>query len=309
MYFEKKLLIKNPISWDHHRHGWKEVIDCIKTNFECINGVWFYSHIETEVKEEITIEKPWVGFMHNTPQHPIHIKNYYGDTVYIDNFLKSKLWIDSSNKCQGIFVLSNYCKKYFLEKTSVPINNLIHPTSIPDIKFDLQKFALNKYKKLIMTGHWLRNFQSFDNLKSIYPKFWLECGDFNYANLSFNSVTKLKRVSNEEYDKILSENLIFLDFYDTSANNALLECISRNTPVCVRKLPAVEEYLGNDYPLYFETLSEAEQKLCNIQIIIKSYEYLKNINKTKFSYDYFAKEFAKSQIYQSLKPKRKIKFF
>jgi hypothetical protein len=187
---------------------------------------------------------------------------------------------------------------------------LVHPTSTPDVKFKLQKFANNRNKKLLMTGHWLRDFESFDQLKSpLYPKFWLECGDFDHNNLTFNSVTKLKRVNNNEYDNILSENIIFLDFYDTSANNALLECICRNTPVLIRKLPAVQEYLGENYPLYFENLIEAEQKLLNIQNIINAYNYLVKMDKTKFSYNYFVDEFANSQIYQNLKPKRKIKIF
>jgi hypothetical protein len=305
MAFEKKIFLKSPISWEHHRHGWKETIDCIKTNFECSNGVWFYSHIETETLSKIVIKKPWIAFMHNTPQHPPHLHKLYGETIYIDNFLTSKTWIDSSKYCQGIFVLSEYCRKYFEDKVKVPVNSLYHPTTTPDLKFDLLKFSSNKNKKIILIGHWLRNFESFDYLNStIYPKFWLKCGPFPHEYTNNDTVKKLERVNNQEYDMLLSENLVFLDFYDTSANNALLECISRNTPVLIRKLSAVVEYLGEEYPFYFENLSEAEHKLKNIENIIKTHLYLKNVDKTKFTYEYFLNSFGNSNIYKNLRLKK-----
>jgi hypothetical protein len=305
MAFEKKIFLKNPIFWDHHRHGWKEVIDCIKTNFECSDGVWFYSNIETEVIEDITITKPWIAFMHNTPQHPPHLHKLYGKTICIDNFLTSKTWIDSSKYCQGIFVLSEYCKKYFEDKVKVPVNSLFYPTTNSDLKFDLSKFSSNKNKKIILIGHWLRNFESFDQLNSpIYPKFWLKSGPCSDKHTNNKTVTKLNRVNNQEYDIFLSENLVFLDFYDTSANTAIIECIIRNTPILVRKLPAVIEYLGEEYPFYFENLSEAADKLKNIENIIKTYLYLTNMDKTKFTHKYFVNSFGNSNIYKNLKLKK-----
>ena len=305
MAFEKKIFLKSPIYWEHHRHGWKETIDCIKENFECSDGVWFYSHIETEVKEEVTITKPWIAFMHNTPQHPPHLNKLYGGTICIDSFLTSKTWIDSSKYCQGIFVLSEYCKKYFEDKVKIPVNSLFYATTNNDLKFDLSKFSSNKNKKIILIGHWLRNFESFDQLNSpIYPKFWLKSGPCPDKHTNNKTVTKLNRVNNQEYDIFLSENLVFLDFYDTSANTAIIECIIRNTPILVRKLPAVVEYLGEEYPFYFENLSEAADKLKNIENIIKTYLYLTNMDKTKFTHKYFVNSFGNSNIYKNLKLKK-----
>ena len=305
MAFEKKIFLKSPIYWEHHRHGWKETIDCIKENFECSDGVWFYSHIETEVKEKVTITKPWIAFMHNTPQHPPHLNKLYGGTICIDSFLTSKTWIDSSKYCQGIFVLSEYCKKYFEDKVKIPVNSLFYPTTNNDLKFDLSKFSSNKNKKIILIGHWLRNFESFDQLNSpIYPKFWLKSGPCQDKHTNNKTVTKLNRVNNQEYDIFLSENLVFLDFYDTSANTAIIECIIRKTPILVRKLPAVVEYLGEEYPFYFENLSEAADKLKNIENIIKTYLYLTNMDKTKFTHKYFVNSFGNSNIYKNLKLKK-----
>ena len=43
-------------------------------------------------------------------------------------------------------------------------------------------------------------------------------------------------LSNEDYDILLSENIVFLDLYDSSANNAVIECIARATPLLVNNL-------------------------------------------------------------------------
>ena len=58
----------------------------------------------------------------------------------------------------------------------------------------------------------------------------------------------------EEYDDLLSKNIIFIDLYDASANTVVVECIARKTPLLVTRLDAVIEYLGKDYPLYFDNL-------------------------------------------------------
>lgn len=44
--------------------------------------------------------------------------------------------------------------------------------------------------------------------------------------------------------------------FNSSANNTILECIARNTPIIVRTNPAIVEYLGENYPLYFESLND-----------------------------------------------------
>lgn len=52
------------------------------------------------------------------------------------------------------------------------------------------------------------------------------------------------RLSNEAYDRLLTENIGFVALHDASANNTVIECIARATPLLVNPLPAVVEYLG-----------------------------------------------------------------
>lgn len=102
-----------------------------------------------------------------------------------------------------------------------------------------------------------------------------------------NSVAMIGFVTNEEYDKLLSESVVFLNLVDASACNTILECIVRNTPVLVNPLPAVVEYLGKDYPLYYKSIDEAAFILMSQKKIKSAHTYLKNMNKTELTVEYF----------------------
>lgn len=90
-----------------------------------------------------------------------------------------------------------------------------------------------------------------------------------------------------------------MDLYDSSANNAVIECIARATPLLINPIPAVVEYLGKDYPMYFSSLSEAAEKALNTSLILDTHEYLKNCEtRKKLSPEYFLRNFEKSEVYQ-----------
>ena len=108
--------------------------------------------------------------------------------------------------------------------------------------------------------------------------------------INYDSV-EMKYLTNfEEYDNLLMMNIVFIDLFDAAANNAVLECIVRNTPIIVRKLPAIVEYLGNDYPLYFNKIGEAENLLLDEMKIKQAHNYLINMNKNDLTLDYFTKK-------------------
>ena len=52
---------------------------------------------------------------------------------------------------QGIFPWFNQ------NEPSLNVETLVHPTEIPDIKFDHEKFLQNPNKKIVQIGGWLRN--------------------------------------------------------------------------------------------------------------------------------------------------------
>lgn len=86
-----------------------------------------------------------------------------------------------------------------------------------------------------------------------------------------NSVEVINTLSNDGFDELLTENIVFLDLVDASAVNTVIECIVRNTVLIVNRHPAVEELLGKDYPGFFDSLFEAA-------IIVGKEDTLKSIH-------------------------------
>lgn len=117
---------------------------------------------------------------------------------------------------------------------------------------------------------------------------------FLYKNIEekINSVEIIKNTEALEYDHLLSENIVFLHLIDASAVNTIIECIVRNTPIFVNRLPAVEELLGVNYPLFYNDKKSIES-IFNYSMIKKGYKYLKKLNKSKFMIENFIKELEK----------------
>jgi hypothetical protein len=104
-----------------------------------------------------------------------------------------------------------------------------------------------------------------------------------------NKVRKLDYQSNEEYDNLLSENLVFLDLIDAAAVNTIIECIVRQTPVIVNKIPGTVALLGEDYPFYYNNVTDVPQLLTPVQIKNAS-TYLKRLDKKRYQLKYFMKQ-------------------
>jgi hypothetical protein len=105
------------------------------------------------------------------------------------------------------------------------------------------------------------------------------------------SVTIIEHVDNNDFDNILSKNIVFINLIDASAVNTLIECIVRNTPIIINKHPAVVELLGEEYPMYYNKVSLDINNLITIKNIEKTNEYLRKLDKHKFTIEYFMKYF------------------
>lgn len=114
------------------------------------------------------------------------------------------------------------------------------------------------------------------------------------------SVKMINHLTNNEYDRLLSENVVFLQMIDASAVNTVIECIVRKTPIVINRLPAIEEYLGIDYPLYYSDLVEAHDKLNSKEWLKRGHEYLLKIDSSKLSINRFLKDLVEGQIFKSL---------
>ncbi len=125
--------------------------------------------------------------------------------------------------------------------------------------------------------------------------------DFKYdVQKTINSVRIIEHLSNQEYDQLLSKNVVFINLHDGSAVNTIIECIVRNTPIIVNKCPLTIEIFGKNYPLFynnypndFSKTNEEIKNLLKCFYIYKGYLYLKFMNKKKYSIEYFIETFLK----------------
>ena len=127
------------------------------------------------------------------------------------------------------------------------------------------------------------------------------CRDLNNQKIILNKdVTHIHFLENNEFDNLLSENIVFIRLEDASAVNTVIECIVRNTPIIVNRLPALEEVLGKKYPLFYNSINDVKN-LLTMKNIEKAFDYLKNLNKTELKLETFINKFTNivNQIYDN----------
>jgi hypothetical protein len=253
-----------------------------------------------EIKKE---NLKMITFLHNPPftkwYNSTYATNIHESIIYNDehtniNLFKKLEQSKLTENIQYLYTLTCTHKEYLYHmypNMRTKLVSISHPIEITGTEntFDFALFCQNK--QIYHIGWWLRNFQSFINFKipnefnkTILIKKGFE-EEWNTLSKRFdtNDITIIKEVNNHEYEKIFVNSCMYLDLEDTTANNVILECIKFNTPVIVRKIPAVIEYLGVNYPLYFENekdlhILESADYLCSM--INKTTIYLQNMDKS-----------------------------
>lgn len=304
--------------YGQHRSGWLYALKALKS-LHNDNGILFDSFIERTFnwhpKGKQVHREPWVGVIHVPPNVPVWFQHEQSN----DAIFSTKEWQDSLPYCKGLFTLSKYHKKNLDTKLSIPVNALFFATEEPRLKWQWEKFCRNPEKKIVQIGWWLRKLHTIFQLKTDkYKKRYIK---ITYADVDgvmahereilkregqfddkmYDTAMDLGFLENSAYDTLLSENIVLLNLYDTSANNLITECIVRNTPILVNPLEAVIEYLGEAYPLYFHSIEEASEKADNNDLIYKAHLYLKNSPvKEKLTAEYFKQSVINSPIYQNI---------
>ena len=138
------------------------------------------------------------------------------------------------------------------------------------------------------------------SIETIITNKWVEGLRSHVNETVLPSVDILETLDNAAYDRLLSENIVFLCLQKPSACNTIIEAIVRKTPILINKEPAVVEMLGKEYPFYYDSLAEALLKSRDINLIRKTHLYLCNMDQRKFEISYFLQSIKDSEIYKSL---------
>ncbi|MBL3659043.1 glycosyltransferase [Fulvivirga sediminis] len=304
MHIEKKINLSHPFYWENHRGGWKYVNNIIKTHFHHDHGILFISAVENALLTEMPILDEWVGVVHQVPRHYIR---EFPDLV---RMLKSDTWKASIPYCKGLFVISKYVKNY-LESMNlgIPISHVYYPVDEDCAHFNYEAYITSNEKKLLFIGEFLRRFKSFQYLSTTqFDKIVLGSEEFYKSNIHDNNITVYPPVTDQQYDILLTKNIVFADLIDAPANTLVIECLIRSTPLLINRLTGVEEYLGKDYPFYYESIEEANVKLADNALIKETHQYLKSSDVRKLiSEKSFVQQFYESNVYKALPPpKNKI---
>jgi len=308
----RKFNIEDPSIWPHHRCGWKCAMKEIDTHLENSDGILLVSNADLLFYKTESLNVPWVGYVHAVIESPIYYKNLYKQYWDLKRFLKRNIL----NNCLGLYTFSSHVKDYIKDKTSVPVDLVYHPTDSVDELFDYNRFIDNPNKKIVLVGQWMRDWQAIYDFPVLPPydswpagKYILTGSSVDYKMIRSTffldpnaTVKQISRLSNKKYDELLTENIIFLPLFDLNACNTLIECIVRNTPLLTNRLPASEEYLGKDYPFFYEKddLDSAAEMASDMDLIKQTTDYLCNMNKTFLEPKTFLEMTIHSDIYKNL---------
>lgn len=241
--------------------------------------------------------RPWVGIFHHTPNFPEWFTPKNPEAVFRD-----PRFVTSLPHLKGAVVFSEYAAVWLREKFGVPTLVVKHPTEMVSRTFSWEGFETNPDKQLVQIGWYLRNYRAiyqvaatpeFRKVHIAQQKPFIEEArrrtDLHSPFRDRPDVGETEVVSwleNDAYDDMLTRNVMFLELFDASANNAITEAIARNTPVVVNRHPAVAEYLGRDYPLFYDDLGEVPG-LLDMPRIRAAHEHIRALDKDEFTVDAF----------------------
>jgi hypothetical protein len=309
--------LDEPFAVEHPRDGVRSGPEL----YAALRSRKWEDRITSQERRYVPIREPWVGVLHNPFGMP---KWFYPDHSPEVIFGKS-VWRESMEACQGLFALSEDHARSMRRVTGKPVSVIYLPSEIPELIFDFDRFIENQTKKVVQIGWWLRRQTAIDHLPMpesnplgyrkvrLVPRFAsnayeqieamrrVEFQMYGLPSPGVGEVEVLMHLPNDQYDEVLSCNIAMVQLEAASANNAVVECLARGTPLLVNRLPAVEEYLGSEYPLYYEDLGDAVKKMMDLGRLRGAHEYLVGSEvRAKLSPDYFRRTFEQSEVYQSL---------
>jgi hypothetical protein len=274
---------------DHHFKGWNWVRDEVLDHFQhtkqrilldmFVERTFFWNPNPEE--RNFRFERPWAAFVHTTP-HNNAAYDLKGQNL--NALLAEPAFLESLPLCKGLIALSRQNQSYLRQRLldigfDIPVYRLFHPNIPMDTprlpcSIDLGTAA----EPLVFHVGWhLRSFSAFANLdvdrsrkvllipKNIPKDHFVQ--EVVNKELRLNGMGPMETyfgnaftASQDDYAHILRNALVFNHYVEPAGSNLISECISAGTRLLINRHPAFEEYLGADYPLFYESGSEADLK-------------------------------------------------
>ena len=294
-------LLRKPetIGDGYHRSGWPFAIEALSRLHvdhapilldDFVEQTWIYS------QRQRPITRPWAGIFH----HPPHPPAWTRQQDRIDRLHLNPAFAESMPNLRLAICLSQYLADWIAENWSVPTAVVKHPTEIPAMTWQPDEWL--QFKRLLQVGWYLRNVRLIHQIDTQHHKTRLMPQQAHHLQheaacmaafadrreYPAESLLDLNYIENSGYDWLLSRSVVCMEVLDAAANNVTIECLARNTPLIVNRHPAVVEYLGADYPLYFDDYRQIGDILNDDALILSAHEYIKSADKSFLDRDQFA---------------------
>lgn len=258
-----------------HRAGWPYAMQALEPLVSA-DGILVDDFVERSFlyrsKKARAWTEPWIGVFH----HPPHMPDWFLPHAPIERLLMAPTFVASLPYLRGTISLSAHLGDWLKDVFNRPTAVVKHPSD-PDVP----QFSMAAYLKeptLVQVGWYLRNQDVLSQLRvpATIKKIRLKPKNENahkvtvsmrtgspYAQRprSGSSVQAVEHLPNAAYDALLARAVVVMEYITVSASNAIVECIARATPAIVNRHTALEEYLGADYPLFYDDFSQAKALL------------------------------------------------
>ena len=252
---------------------------------------------------DLLLKKDWVGIVHDPENSHHFFKN--------KNLLEHKQFKESLPFCKGLFCMSKNVKTW-IQTTLQPdffVDVLYHPLSHKiNVQWNYDSYKQNK--KIYQIGNWLRKTYSIYQLETSCEKnmlpynkrqvneliYFLKRDKVHLHKKDISSVNHIRYINDEQYNNIFHKSIIFLNLYSSTCNNVIMEAITSNCPIVINRLEPIEDYLGKDYPLFYDTLREASLLIENDEMIKEAHNYLQKMDRSRFTINNMIEMINKSLI-------------
>jgi len=245
---------------------------------------WHNNHVYTE---------PWVGIAHHAPDIP----SWYMDKLQLWDMVQSHRWLESLPQLKMLVTMAPNLQRWFkTHYPQLPVVCIKHPTGRPLLEWTPARFTHNQEKLLLQVGWFCRNTGAIYQVDTP-ADFFLRKGhlrqaarwigytellcqtSFRTADYNRGRTIVLEPQGNADYDHLLAKNVVFIEVITAVANNTVVECIARNTPIVINRHPGPAFYLGEEYPLFYDDIQDVP-KLLTLERILEAHYYLRQLDKT-----------------------------
>ena len=271
-----------------HRSGWAHVLEALARVDLPVVLDDFVEQSYCYGGPGLIYRDPWVGIFHHPPAMP----RFAGDNHRPDVFLQSKEFRASRPMLRGAIALSQYLADWLTPRLGVPVTAIKHPTE-PASLWSSECLRGGSRPLLLQVGFYLRNTLAIEQVppatgfvraRLLPPKTRPWASDWHRAVMAhwtrlgtrrtWPGVQSIPTASDWQYDRLLSSSIVLTEVFDASANNVVVECIARGTPLVVNRHPAICEYVGGDYPLLFDAIEQVPWLLADRGRIVAAHQHL-----------------------------------